>query len=30
MNRKVLMEPRLVVGLFRSGGIAEDARNRLK
>ena len=24
------MEPRLVVGLFRSSGIAEDARNRLK
>ena len=24
------MNPRLVVGLFRSSGIAEDARNRLK
>jgi hypothetical protein len=24
------MSPRLVVGLFRSSGIAEDARNRLK
>jgi len=24
------MEPRLVVGLFHSRGIAEDARNRLK
>jgi len=24
------MEPRLIVGLFRSSGIAEDARNRLK
>jgi len=24
------MEPRLVVGLFPSSGIAEDARNRLK
>jgi hypothetical protein len=24
------MKPRLVVGLFRSGGIAKDARNRLR
>jgi hypothetical protein len=24
------MQPRLVVGLFHSSGIAEDARNRLK
>jgi hypothetical protein len=30
MSRNPQMEPRLVVGLFRSSGIAEDARNRLK
>jgi hypothetical protein len=29
-KKEVCMSPRLVVGLFRSSGIAEDARNRLK
>jgi hypothetical protein len=30
MSRNAQLEPLLVVGLFRSSGIAEDARNRLK